>query len=72
MARTEDGLRNGSRSFRGVYRVSTPLPGTAGLEDIEISDGSDEMKLVVVTPEARRDCEVERIGGREVYEDLYG
>jgi hypothetical protein len=42
-----------------------------GFEATEISDGSDETQLVVVTPDTRRDCELERMDCREVYEVVY-
>lgn len=65
MARTDEGFRNGGRSFRGVYLKSAPpLAGWTGFEDMESSDGREEMKLVVVSAEARRD--EERIDGRDV------
>lgn len=66
MARTEDGFRNGGRSLLGVYRESRlELVGGTGLEDsTEISEGREEIKLVEVTPDVRRDdCEME---GRDV------
>lgn len=64
MARTEEGFRKGGRSLRGVYLGSTVFAGGTGFDATEISDGSEEMKLVVVIPEARRDDD--RIDGREV------
>jgi phosphosulfolactate synthase (CoM biosynthesis protein A) len=38
----------------------------AGFEAIEISDGSDEMKLVLVMPDARRARADSKAGVREV------
>jgi hypothetical protein len=47
--------------------------GCTGFEETEISDGSDEMKLVEVTPEMRRDSErAEVLEGRDVYDGTYG
>lgn len=44
IARTDSGFRNRGRSFRGVYRVSTPAE--AGLPVTEpFSDGMADMKL---------------------------
>lgn len=46
--------------------------GAAGFEDTDISDGSDETKLVVVMPETRREVAADRADGRDVNELLYG
>lgn len=70
IARTDAGLRNGGRSLRGEYRESRALAGGTGLEATEISDGSDETKLLSVIVESRRAGE--GIDGRDVYEPLYG
>lgn len=73
IARTDEGLRKGGLSLRGVNVESNALfAGTMGLEAMEISDGSSETKLVVVTPETRRDCVLESMDGRDVYELRYG
>ena len=39
---------------------------------MEISEGKDETKLVVVTPEMRRDSDLDKIEGRDVNELRYG
>jgi hypothetical protein len=72
IARTEDGLRKGGRSFRGVYRESITFAGAAGLMETDISDGSDETKLLAVTPETRREVAADMADGRAVNELLYG
>jgi len=44
------------------------LARRTGFEATEISDGREETKLVVVTAEMRRDCDAEKLEGRDVYE----